>query len=706
MADNKNWAKEPDLTSEAKRINILHYFSSYTYNFTLSCVEDVALSYPEQYYYYSQRFVVLKSSGKVGALDPDNILPVTKATTPKQKTASGHVLPPTFKNDYGGADLVKGFNQDSPGRFNMFINDLEIESLLAFDKRTGFAKANKIKFTVHEPYSLSGFLEALQTTAVAAGHPSYQSAPFVIALDFVGYPDWTGYSIPEPMRITEASRYFVIRFTEVQIKADETGTRYQCEAVPINEIGFGEPNKLPSNVTIKGNTVKEILKDLMSVVNRTKKELNFVSPNANISGNQAQCDEYEIYFPSVNDAGVIDFNTTNSFFADSQVAELSVDDVPYAFLDPVVEKEKKDQEASKKPNSKARSVKYTPQTASVMFSQNANIHDCISAIIRDSKKIRKIFANFKGEQSEGLIDYFYVGLDIIPKKTWDESRNQPFYTYRYYVLPYEIHYTRIPQFQDTTIDTRGIKQQVRRHYNYFYTGQNIDVLSFNVKYDYLYFQATPAREGNNPLIGRANAVQDASLNVVTKQTKVVKSKDVAKGSGNVPAPVIVYQSAANIQFSGEQTRPVQADRYASLVKNLHEALIENYAMSVIDLEIIGDPYFLVQGGIGNIKTVSHPDFRGITLAGDADHTRGDIYVSITFRNPVDIDIEGSNAGMMKFKQESVISGLYRVNTVTSRFSDGVFKQVLNMYRIPGQPTETKLAEDQPFDPGFNSIQSA
>jgi hypothetical protein len=63
---------------------------------------------------------------------------------------------------------------------------------------------------------------------------------------------------------------------------------------------------------------------------------------------------------------------------------------------------------------------------------------------------------------------------------------------------------------------------------------------------------------------------------------------------------------------------------------------------------------------------------------------GEIYVSLTFRTPVDVD---ESIGLMNFGakyQTSVFSGLYRVLTVESEFKGGQFTQTLDLIRIPNQ----------------------
>jgi hypothetical protein len=73
---------------------------------------------------------------------------------------------------------------------------------------------------------------------------------------------------------------------------------------------------------------------------------------------------------------------------------------------------------------------------------------------------------------------------------------------------------------------------------------------------------------------------------------------------------------------------------------------------------------------------------------------GEIYVQLLFRTPTDID---ETTGLMKFDpnyKHSVFSGLYKVLTVTSHFSNGQFTQDLEMVRLPRQTAFDYVSNNQ------------
>jgi hypothetical protein len=103
----------------------------------------------------------------------------------------------------------------------------------------------------------------------------------------------------------------------------------------------------------------------------------------------------------------------------------------------------------------------------------------------------------------------------------------------------------------------------------------------------------------------------------------------------------------------------------------------------VTLEIIGDPFYIVQGGIGNTRptALNKSDLFEITTDGEANHISGDIHVYLNFQNPVDYD---KSTGLMKLNQNTPFSGVYYVASINSRFSEGQFKQTLELLRLPNQ----------------------
>jgi hypothetical protein len=109
-------------------------------------------------------------------------------------------------------------------------------------------------------------------------------------------------------------------------------------------------------------------------------------------------------------------------------------------------------------------------------------------------------------------------------------------------------------------------------------------------------------------------------------------------------------------------------------------------MMLLNLEIIGDPYYLAQSGTGNY-TAQPTEFYNLNDDGSVSYQNGEVDIIVNFRTPVDIN---QTTGLYNFggKSENApvmgFSGLYKVNTVTHKFSKGEFSQTLVGQRRPQQ----------------------
>jgi hypothetical protein len=110
------------------------------------------------------------------------------------------------------------------------------------------------------------------------------------------------------------------------------------------------------------------------------------------------------------------------------------------------------------------------------------------------------------------------------------------------------------------------------------------------------------------------------------------------------------------------------------------------------LKIIGDPMYIKQDDIFYSPTTKASTDNTIPTAdprlianGSLHMDDREVYIQVNYRTPTDID---ESTGLMKFENnfnQSSFSGMYRVLTVSSSFSQGRFIQTLNTVRLPRQP---------------------
>jgi len=670
----------PMFTGSAGK-NVLNSYRSYTYNFTIAALgKDVAAT-PEAYRNGTLGKIILKSGGKgtAGMSNED----LTRKSQVEVYDKYDSVVKKSAQNS---ADTLSGFNKDSPGRFDMYIDHVEIISQLAPSQSGGVSQPTNIKFQIIEPYSINGFLEALHTSAVAAGYVSYADAKFVLLMEFQGYPD--DVDLPTPKKIDKSSRYFPFIFTKVEVEVTERGTVYKVDAVPPGDRAMGSPNLLKEPINMSGKTIKEILTNLMDKLNLQKTS----SDKQSKATPSSKHDTYEIKFPLWDPDKGLDYAVENKI-AESAVIELLKDSAVYKFDNPgstpKTNNYKTKDQPSSSPEQQAKapeSIKYNPFNSSgqVHFSENTNVHDIISAVIRDSEYLKKILKDVKGNIDDyGMLEYFMVKIDVADLDEVDEVSKKPFQKFTYVVFPYKIHYTKIPGYESLAIDVEKLQQRVTREYNYIYSGKNVDIINFKLLFDNLYFEGVGKAGGNSDQPER----RDAAASSGTPSAKMNSGNKEKIEATQTPPPVtrtnpdLTQTRVGNTPNAGQR----QTDAYSVMAKGLHDSVVNSKtALIKGDIEIIGDPFYLITGGIGNYNPKPDDTQKGVTIDGEAHASQGELLIGITFNNPIDYKTL-PDGGLMYFDPQKVpFGGVYQVIKATSRFADGQFKQTLEIIRTPGQ----------------------
>jgi hypothetical protein len=696
--------------------NVLNRYRTYTYKWTLAALKKGYDRNPSLYRDSTLDLIIIQSGGKgTGGITVPGDLESKKAEVNKkyqQESTSMSATADSLKNAKKELDasldrlnstsgLVTAFNKESPGRFDMFIDQVEIYSLLGFgDNNQTVTQPNTIKFEIIEPYSVNGFIEALQVAGVAAGYSSYLESNYVLKLEFVGYPDNDSTEFKPPEIIPDSTRYFPFRFLGVEMEITDRGTKYRCAASPINEKTFGEPDKLKKPISASGNTVGTILKDLFANLNTQVRQHDANSKTPQSSNNNYN--EYEIKFPTWDSKIGWNFEEENAI-AKAEIVQILKEPAVYKFPDPAKEENKnknnynprrgnapvKDTKAVEAKTKEPESVKLTPGAGQskpqIQFAENANLSTVIAAIIRDSEYLKKILKDIdKNIDQFGYIDYFLIRAESVQKTEFDPVSKKHYEKFTFIVSPFKIHYSKIPGFQSKTVPEEKMKVLSLREYNYIYTGKNIDVLGFKLNFNNLFFEAVPVNNGNTNQPNARQGLTREGSSVVRNSGEGGAKQEIS--NKEIPVPQgRVDTSASEVVPGGATGNQRQDDVYSALAKNMHAAIVNSKgSMLSGDLEILGDPYYLVTGGIGNYNPKPALGGPQSTIDGEANQTYGEVLVTINFRNPVDIN-SLEDGGLYEFDYKRVpFSGVYSVQSITSTFQDGFFKQKLSVLRAPGQ----------------------
>ena len=670
--------------------NVLYNYRSWTYNFALGYITadthnsgDINLIASDL-----KKFIVLNSAGKgTPGLNPLNVISNTSA------------------NKTDTQNLINGFNKYSAGKFDMYIDEINIESIIgAANPQSGASQPTSIEFTVIEPYSILGFIESLQIAAQAAGYDSFNHEGLVLRIQFQGYPSTTdSFSVPEI--IPDTIRYFPFVINNIEVDVTEDGTRYHVTGTPSAQIGFGTPNQLTNDIKVAGNTVEEVLKNFFIGLNQMAQD-----DAKEEKGDIKFSNKYEISCPLLstplapqNVSKAILYSPTrngDSSFQNTRMISAKMnkelkDNNVFKHADPgqfrgYVGSKLAGSSTSTGTTADPSTGKLVPTEGTVVFAAGTQIHDCIAAVLRDSEYIRDDLLKKQldeAKKGDGYVTYFTVRMERDIGE-FDVYSNKYLSTYRYILEPYRILYNRIPGQSQGDVDHSSVISQIKREYDYIYTGKNLDINKFQLKFNNLFFEAISAKAGNKP--DTAAPTQSASASNLN-QLNVPKSEAAKKSLNNknyqqqLPTSPIHNDPNQNThQLGGAVAGQPQSDPYYKLSQSLHEAIMGNHAVDLIQgtLDILGDPYFLISNGMsnGNLQLSNHMK----TTDNQAPVTQGDLFLNINFRNPTDNN-DPNNPGFALFNPMLLpFSGVYRIVSLKSHFKDGVFTQELEIIRSAGQ----------------------
>lgn len=688
--------------------NLLNNYRNVTYSFTISAVPDDWLESvagtPPKYRTEPPKFVILKSGGK-GTKNfalPDKLSKVQKSSIEAEVNAQAQRLNSNLPlTDFVAQEtvaqqslqldvnkgIIEGFNKDSPGRYDMYIDDVEIQGVMTPGTLNGASLATKLSFSVVEPYSINGFIEALHAASIAAGYLTYASGAFLMTIEFWGYRDDVDVSQSTPEIIQKSTKYLLFSFSSVKVELTERGTRYNCTAVMFTDRILGNPSKLKIPNNAEGKTVKEILENLFANLNKQKLD----SDNESKPGTSKIGDKYFIKFPNVKNDGTYEFTEKGNAIGASEMFDFNKENANQAMPDPAKTNKgtpRNDKQTPPKPETVKKDPnieKYTPDgNGKFHFNAGKNLNECIESVVVNSKYVQNILKNFKPDKY-GLINYFIIIPEVTNQEEFNPQTKEHYKNYTFIVKEYRVHYTRVPGYASIKFDVNSITKLINKEYNYTYTGKNIDVLNFKIDFNNLYFESIPFALANNEMIGVRNAfVKDNSPKVENKPENTNK---IAADSNPVQRTLtdIVDINPPGVGTAG----PTTENPYQILARNMHEAIINaGVSGATGTLEILGDPFFISTTGTGNYTAKLKEGTFNVTTDEEINATFGEVYIMVIFRNPVDVN---------EFDKKRVpFSGVYIITNVNSSFKSGIFKQDLKLIRIPAQiPVEDNIPASDP-----------
>lgn len=678
--------------------NELDQFASYNSIFTLGCLTNMELNFPLSYRILGPLIKIIKSGG-----------------------TGGNKIPTIYETD---------------GAREFFIEDVEIKNHCAPNPGTRLSNAMSISFKVIEPYSMGQFLHNLRTAALVAGHRNYIDAPFLLSVAFTGYDD--NGNVKSPLF---SQRHFPIKIAYAQMKVTASGAEYQVEAVAYNDMASTDTTQTTTqDLQIKGDTVGEVLQSgPESLTAKVNENLQRTA-----TANQVPvADQYVISFP---DSGILDSlggtisstinaatssvgnrlqeiyegitgDTSGEFdngavadaqqelqaetassalgttlqtsannagswnrIGSSKIVENATDSGNFPF------QEAGFVELEDRPGYFQRgALTYDTENRVFQFAAGTRVQDIIEEVVILSEYGRE-FASSEPD-AFGRVPWVRVETQVYNGTSLfnSASTGQDPKIYVYRVVPYEIDISNVAGPTSSVLATFTRQSKAIKSYSYIYTGQNTDIVDFDLNFNMAFFTGVQTSRGQRQ--------QDSIFGSIAEWVRG-DQEPATSGPGYPPGigPPADTAGDSRVRNVNENDRPARGGgaregSLASVARQLNDVLIHSFDdMIGVDLTIHGDPYFLADAGVGNFVGIANPLNSAITIDGSMNPIDGEVHVVLNFRTPIDYD---DDDGFVKyplggFLPIAMFSGVYQVVMVVNNFKDGVFTQTLKLNRKRNQ----------------------
>ena len=551
---------------------------------------------------------------------------------------------------------------------DLYIDDLEIGSLINSKETMSATNSVEFKFKIYEPYGFS-FTNKLIKAQIAAqkGRAAAPGAKppnqitaltenFLLTIKFYGYDkdgklvsstDYPQADISKSDTQSVFERGFPIRIKDFKFKLENKVTIYNITAVQISEQAAKgtKLGTIPSNVTVAGETVQDVL--VGASQDTTKKAILGLVQALNAA--EAENVKKESYtYPNVYK---IEFEKGITL-GDARMVpkEYYVKErAPFSSIqNPDGSNERTAWKNKLGSIDKAvRTVELqagTPiiQAIDQIITQSEYLKNMMTAIDKEiDQPIKDTDPTVDKNPSPKILSWYGITTKVrINSPTKDPKRNDYAYEITYKVQEYQIPYIRA-MYASATSSYYG----PHKKYNYWYTGKNTEILSYEQDFNLLY---------------------------------------TTEGASSSEAKPSNTQSAPTTLKSGQNTDSVNSKSGTNdVINSVKSFLYSPGDLLKFKLRVLGDPDYLMPS-IGNSGKNGAEKWygEGFTINPNS----GQVFIEIYFEQAEDYDTAtglltpNGDIQFMDYPAElkSKIKGMvYMLTKVTSTFSKGKFEQTLN-----------------------------
>lgn len=576
------------------------------------------------------------------------------------------------------------------------LQDVEIQGVVGLTERYRSNLNYMFDIKVLEVQGMT-FLDKINLAAAELGWPNFAVSPFYLELSFAGYDERTG--IPAPGILTAERRTWSLRVRQIKPDVSPAGghSTWTISANPFAEQTLNRENfVIGQEISFFAETIGEFFQKLQDQMNK-----HYVTHN-----------EYIEQFPNRP--------TNDEFFKFVVEPELALVKLI---------KNKATSETTDTRDSIEGGHHFT-------FDSSKDVNDLLNAVIvaADQEKLKEIVLRTSDSNKTELKYYPLIPRIITRTKilAYDTVTNDYIRQNIYFVVMVDtpglsIHKPEENENidQSTFLETLNNKYQFcRKAYEWAFTGKNTSVIEPRFDYDALWYLSI----GYNPRASRIsrNATVVTPQEIDKPEGGVQMDQDIERLSGfpgqstsstqaktqaktnriisldqagtdaysTQHAEDIPLEESVELPYIRKEDKDLDLKKYRdslevqtdteqqNWVNNLLQAAYESPALLSMELEIIGDPYWLGvpddEFGLEESTDKRRKTAREIGfLTPRANFDYGQHSFIFDFMVPSQLN---ERTGMIDLNKNNSFRGLYNVYKVDHRFNDGKFTQVLHAKR--------------------------
>lgn len=536
------------------------------------------------------------------------------------------------------------------------IDNLLFNAVLYGDETEGSAQTSTMQFELREPIGFT-LLDKILAHSKDFGFQHIKNAHYVITLEFLARDTDTGAPVRYP-----GTHYYPFMPYRITSSSTQEGTSYVFTCLLQPSMGAAENVLQVGNVSVRNvGTVGGAMKELERKLNQAE-ELA-VNPNiGSIDAAESSSARTEIRPRKV---WKIEFDKSATVQAQTEGYEAEAFGPPLDLASlPLVQSNS---------GGEARD-----EVDSVLLTVNNNTN--LSAYIKNLITKNPTFNKYVKDRQSDIESYTVPIVQVETQTIFDENDEIDPVTRKHYVtqvikigLSHRYGIPRAENVLDSEIRESVIHQNNRfnalpivKKYEYLYSGENTEVLNFDIQFFNLFSVAMDPGLGANV---KSHTAESLGTNLpVPSRSKFLSATKIDTISMSDPVESHTYDFVVSSAYK-------QQENESSNEKN---HLFASYAaeydrrksdMNVIEMNIIGDPFLL--GIPGSTTDPNHETMRMLTK-------NTNIYVAVVnYFGQINDDEDNL---VTKGPMDVYSSGIYEIRKVEHRFQQGQYTNTITAYR--------------------------